>query len=49
MLSQAIYQTFPGTVEICITAPLSDSLVTGKEIVFEKISVLDMTNLGTVC
>ena len=37
----------PGTVEICITATLSYSLVTGKEIVFEKVSFIYMPNLGT--
>ena len=35
--------------EICITAPLSYLLVTGKEIVFEKVSLIDMPNLGTAC
>ena len=41
--------TCPGTVETSITAPLSYSLVTGNEFMFEKVSLIDMTNLGTSC
>ena len=35
--------------KICITTPLSYSFVTNKEIVFEKVSLIDMPNLGTAC
>ena len=37
MLQEAILDTCPSTVPICLTAPLSYSLVTGKEIVFPKL------------
>ena len=35
--------------EISLTAPLSYSSITGKEIMFEKVSLIEMTNLGTAC
>ena len=45
MLRQVISETRPNTVEICMTGPLSNSLVTGKEIDFEKVSLIVMSNL----
>ena len=37
---------WPNTVEICITAPLSCSLITAKAIELEKVSLIDMKTLG---
>ena len=34
------------TVEICMTAPLSYLSVTSKKFLFEKVSLIDMANLG---
>ena len=39
----------PITVEVCTTAPLSSLLITAKAIELEKISLIDMSNLGTAC
>ena len=49
MLRQAIWKTSANILEICITGPLSYSVVTDQEMMFEKISVLDMLNLDTAC
>ena len=49
MLQQATWHMCQNTVEICITAPLSYSLVTGKEIVFGKFSFIDIIDLGAAC
>ena len=35
--------------EISITVPLSYFFVTGKEITFEKVPLIEMANLGTAC
>ena len=48
-LWKAIWQTFPSTVEICITASLSYSLSTEESIEFEKLSLIDMKNLEIGC
>ena len=48
-LWQAIWQTFPSTVEICITASLSYSLSTEESIELEKLSLIDMKNLEIGC
>ena len=42
-------ETYPSTVEICITAPLSYSFLTNKEIVFGNVSLIDIQNFGTSC
>ena len=47
MLRQAIWKMRLSTVEICMIVPLSYSLVNGMEIVFEKVSLIDMPNLGS--
>ena len=41
--------TFPSTVLICITSPLSYLSITLKSIELEKVSLIDMPNLGTTC
>ena len=35
--------------EICTTAPLSSLLTTAKAMDLEKVSLIDMPNLGTAC
>ena len=47
--SHATSRTCPRTVEICITALLSDSLITAKSIELDKVSLIDTLNLGTAC
>ena len=37
------------TVQICTTEPLSYILITAKGIELEKVSLIDMPNLGTAC
>ena len=37
------------TVQICMTEPLSYILITAKGIELEKVSLIDMPNLGTAC
>ena len=49
MLREPIWETCPSTAEICITAALSNTLVTDKPIALEKISLYDMQNLGNAC
>ena len=44
---QATWQTCLRTVEICITAPLSNWLITAKWIELENVSLIDMLNLAT--
>ena len=39
----------PSTVEICITAAFSDLFTTARLIKLEKVSLIDMPNLGTAC
>ena len=35
--------------QICVTGPLSSSLITAKSVDLEKVSLVDMQNLGTTC
>ena len=44
---QAICETCPNTVEICITLSLPYSLTTAKPIELEKVSLIETQNLGT--
>ena len=46
---QPKWYTCISTAEICFTDSLSFSLVTSMEIVFEKVSLIDMANLGAAC
>ena len=48
-VAQVKWQTRPSTVEICITASLSDSLIPAKLSQLEKVSLIDMRNLWTAC
>ena len=46
---QGKLKTSWSTVETCITAALWNSLITGKSIELEKVSVIDMQNFATAC